>query len=102
MANATLCPAPCHRGLFGSGGHPALAAAAVVVLPQLNGQGVGELLARNYVFKAGFCAWLFAQTAKVNIHVSCVASHCSDSEKRLANGMPASVLQMHCILSCSP
>ncbi|EIE25732.1 DUF212-domain-containing protein [Coccomyxa subellipsoidea C-169] len=51
--------------LLGSGGPPALAAAAVVVLPQLNGHGIGELLARNYVFKAGFCAWLFAQTAKI-------------------------------------
>lgn len=59
-------PVALDRRLLGSGGPPALAAAAVVVLPQLNGHGIGELLARNYVFKAGFCAWLFAQTAKVS------------------------------------
>lgn len=55
-----------YRVFLGSGGPPALAAAAVLVLPQLNGHGVGELLARNYVFKAGFWAWLLAQTAKVS------------------------------------
>ena len=40
-------------------------AAAVLVVPQLNGHSWADLFSRNYVFKAGFCAWLLAQTAKV-------------------------------------
>ncbi|BDA43978.1 Uncharacterized membrane protein YuiD [Coccomyxa sp. Obi] len=53
------------RGLLSCRGPPMLATAATLVLPQLNGNGIGELLSRNYVFKAGFCAWLLAQTAKI-------------------------------------
>ena len=43
----------------------ALALAAVLVMPQLNGHGWGDLFTRNYVFKSGFWAWLLAQTMKV-------------------------------------
>ena len=37
----------------------------MLVVPQLNGHSWADLFSRNYVFKAGFCAWLLAQTAKV-------------------------------------
>ena len=47
------------------GAAQALTAAAVLVVPQLNGHSWADLFSRNYVFKAGFCAWLLAQTAKV-------------------------------------
>ncbi len=63
-------PASLYRGLRSCRGPPMLATAATLVLPQLNGNGIGELLSRNYVFKAGFCAWLLAQTAKVKCVLS--------------------------------
>ncbi len=60
------------------GAAQALTAAAVLVVPQLNGHSWADLFSRNYVFKAGFCAWLLAQTAKVKPRCSSwvdVASH---------------------------
>ena len=48
-----------------TGSPQALCYAAVVMMPQLNGNGALDLFTRNYVFKAGFWAWLSAQTLKV-------------------------------------
>ncbi|CAK0779515.1 hypothetical protein CVIRNUC_004791 [Coccomyxa viridis] len=48
-----------------TGSPQALCYAAVVMMPQLNGNGALDLFTRNYVFKAGFWAWLSAQTLKI-------------------------------------
>ena len=56
------------------GSPQALACAAVVMMPQLNGHGALDLFTRNYVFKAGFWAWLLAQTLKVGSSLSWKAS----------------------------
>ena len=53
------------RDMLRTGSPQALCYAAVVMMPQLNGNGALDLFTRNYVFKAGFWAWLLAQTLKV-------------------------------------
>ena len=53
------------RDMLRTGSPQALCYAAVVMMPQLNGNGALDLFTRNYVFKAGFWAWLSAQTLKV-------------------------------------
>lgn len=53
------------RDILQKGSPHALACAAVVMMPQLNGHSALDLFTRNYVFKAGFWAWLLAQTLKV-------------------------------------
>ena len=54
-----------YRDMLRTGSPQALCYAAVVMMPQLNGNGALDLFTRNYVFKAGFWAWLLAQTLKV-------------------------------------
>ena len=54
------------REILQKGSPQAFACAAVVMMPQLNGHGALDLFTRNYVFKAGFWAWLIAQTLKVD------------------------------------
>lgn len=55
------------RDLLRKGGPQAISCAAVLMMPQLNGNGALDLFTRNYVFKAGFWAWLLAQTLKVHL-----------------------------------
>ena len=65
------------RDMLRTGSPQALCYAAVVMMPQLNSNGALDLFTRNYVFKAGFWAWLLAQTLKVppsGHGVSCVIS----------------------------
>ena len=65
------------RDMLRTGSPQALCYAAVVMMPQLSGNGAMDLFTRNYVFKAGFWAWLSAQTLKVlpsSRAVSCVIS----------------------------
>jgi len=54
------------RDILQKGTPHALSYAAVLMMPQLNGNGALDLFTRNYVFKAGFWAWLIAQTLKVH------------------------------------
>ena len=84
-----------------------LATAATLVLPQLNGNGIGELLSRNYVFKAGFCAWLVAQTAKVDVGIIKSSSmhdqilHSYESAfRRASHVLFCSSLCTQCITTC--
>lgn len=53
------------RDMLRRGSPQALSYAAVLMMPQLSGNGAMDLLTRNYVFKAGFWGWLIAQTLKV-------------------------------------
>lgn len=59
------------RDILQKGCPQALVYAAVVMMPQLNGHSALDLFTRNYVFKAGFWAWLLAQTLKVDSSVAC-------------------------------
>jgi hypothetical protein len=59
------------RDLLRKGGPQTISCAAVLMMPQLNGNGALDLFTRNYVFKAGFWAWLLAQTLKAPLRVSC-------------------------------